>query len=66
MTTIHCRIDSAKSEDGKFNVGNVELWADKSEDQVENMIALSIAECIKERIEILTSMSENLFNAPVK
>ena len=66
MTTIHCRIDSAKTEDGKFNWGKCELWADKSEDEVENMVALSIAEAIKERIEVLTRMSENLFISPIE
>lgn len=66
MTTIHCRIDSAKSEDGKFNAGRCELWADKSKDAVENMVALAIAEAIKERIEVLTKMSESLFVSPVE
>ena len=66
MTTIHCRIDSVKTEDGKFNAGKCELWADKSEDAVENMVALAIAEAIKERIEVITRMSESLFISPVE
>ena len=66
MTTIHCRIDSIKSENGKFNAGKCELWADESEDAVENIIALAIAEAIKERIEVMTKMSENLFISPIE
>lgn len=65
MTTIHCKIDSSKIEDGKFNLGTCEIWADKSEDGVENMVALAIAEAIKERIEVITKMSKLLFTEPV-
>ncbi|MCQ2300585.1 MAG: hypothetical protein MJZ81_10735 [Bacteroidales bacterium] len=60
MTTIHCRIDFAK------NASKCELWADKSEDAVENMVALAIAEAIKERIEVLTELSEILFVSPAE
>lgn len=66
MTMIHCRIDSVKVEDGKFNLGKCELWADKSEDPVENSVAVAIAEAIKKRIEVLTRMSENLFISPTE